>query len=100
MGKTVTPKYRVETIETDGCKNVYSWRCKGDCQGKGYGNANTKNLEAWRVAFNASFNAGGVNFHISKVADHVPHISRATLVLQATGEVVASTSMPMFEVVQ
>jgi hypothetical protein len=52
-------------------------------------------LEAYRVAMNQSFNKGGVN---EVKVGTIPHISKIVLIHQASGKVVATATMPMFEV--
>ena len=94
MGRTVTPKYRIE-VRANGLTVMsdYPW------DSKHYGRATDKNLEKWRTGMNASFQPGGVNEHISEARGTIPHISVAKLICQRTGEVVAMTKMPVFEVV-
>ncbi len=96
MGKTITPKYRVEFRDND--RNAWSifkrqiWDCKA------YGKPTAKNLATWREKMNTSFDNGGVNFHISKAAGFIVYISHAKIVSQKSGEIVAEYTMPMFEV--
>ncbi len=82
-----TPKYRIEVSYNNGT------RCSFTTWERRCGRANTKNLEAWRVRMNASFQPGGINAHINV------HISKAELVNQFTGETVAAVNAPMFETV-
>lgn len=88
MGKTITPTYRVEYRDQSG------WH--SECWS---GRATTTRLEDWRVARNSSMQPGGVNEHVAPAIGYVPHISHAKLVHQKSGEVVATTVMPMFEAV-
>ena len=93
MGRSVTPKYRVE-VSGSGCNMTpFCWNGKQD------GRANQKNLDAWRERMNASFQPGGTNWHVSEAFNSVPHISTATLIRQRDDEVVAVSKAPMFEVV-
>ena len=92
MGRTITPKYRIEFTELGGSKQQ-SWDAKS------YGRANAKNLERWRTSLNNSYLPGQVNYHISKALNTIPHVSYARLVNQKTGEVVAEAKMSTFEVV-
>jgi hypothetical protein len=105
MGRVVTPKYRVEyrdnilalgrsigdhaaTIDGRSVR-VYSQAWKG--------RATAERLEDWRKTMNQSFQAGGVNAHVSRAHGMVPHINYARIVEQRTGRVVAVATMPMFE---
>ena len=92
MGRSVTPTYRVEVRANVNMGTTYTW------DGKIHGRANEANLEKWRKALNASFQPKGVNWHVSDSLGVVPHICRATLIRQRTGEVVAEVTAPMFEV--
>ena len=92
MGRSVTPTYRVE-VQANTRMDMFSWDCKVN------GRATETNLENWRQAYNASFGPGGVNWHVSEASGVVVHISKARLIRQRTGEVVAETNAPLFEVV-
>jgi len=94
MGRSTTPTYRVAIRTND--MSVMT-----DCawNSKYHGRANQKNLETWRTTLNASFQPGGVNEHIAEARKAIPHIIAAKLIRQSTGEVVAETKMPAFEVV-
>lgn len=87
-----TPTYRVEYRSTANPHNSMAWDCRR------HGRPTDANLEKWRVAYNASFEPDGCNWHVSVATGVVLHISRAMIVRQATGTIVARTSMPMFEV--
>lgn len=87
MGKSYTPTYRVEYRDQSG------WH--SECWN---GKATEARLEQWRVARNGSMQPGGVNAHIPPALGFQPHISHAKLVHQKSGQVVATTKMPMFEV--
>ncbi len=92
MGKSYTPKYRVEYRDQAGHYHM-AWHHKRD------GVANADNLEKWRKTYNRSFQHDGTNAHIAQARGTIPHISRAELILQKTGAIVAQVTMPMFEVV-
>lgn len=92
MGRVVTPTYRVEVRMNVGSMTPFCWDCRRD------GRPTVKNLEAWRQKYNQSFQPGGVNGP-RKADDVILHISRAKVIRQSTGEVVAETVAPMFEVV-
>ena len=94
MGRSTTPTYRIEARTNDiSVINDCVWNSKY------HGRANQENLEKWRTILNASFQPGGVNEHIAEARKAVPHIIAAKLIRQSTGEVVAETKMPAFEVV-
>lgn len=86
MGRIITPTYRVEFQDQTG-EHRMAWN----------GRATKKRLEEWRKTYNASFEPGGVNDHLS--TEFVLHISHARIVHQDTGRVVCATEMPSFEVV-
>ena len=93
MAKRHIPKYIVE-IEYSTPHLIplpLVWQVRAD------GAPTKENLEAYRIALNASFKRGGANA-VSKGI--VPHISKARIVTTSRfRKVVAETTMPMFEVV-
>jgi hypothetical protein len=90
VGKVITPTYRVEYRDNASRSNSsMAWQ----------GRATQKRLEQWRKDYNKSFNHGGANYHVSQALGVVVHISHAWIINQRTGEIVAKTQMPMFEVV-
>lgn len=109
MGRTVTPKYRVEYRDNllsmgrtrpDAVSrvdrkavNIMAWKAKED------GRANAENLAKWRNGFNASFQADGSNAHLAEAFGAIPHIHFARIVRQSDDSVVAEFTAPMFEVV-
>jgi hypothetical protein len=93
MGRSITPKYRID--EKNRLGNWYpfaAWDVKSN------GKVTKASLENYRVALNASYQAGGVNAHIGKAVGYIPHHASLRLVEQKTGRVVCETHMPMFEV--
>lgn len=77
MGRTVTPKYRVE-LEQDGFRvDPMCWNSRTD------GRANAENLARFVEGFNASYR-NGVNAHLAGLHHHA-----ARLVRQADDVVVA-----------
>ena len=104
MAKRYTPKHMVEFEYATPHSNPVPvvWKAKE------YGAPTSENLEAWRVAMNASFKPGGANAVTEGI---VPHISKARILTNrhigrhrgwtptAVRVVVAETTMPMFEVV-
>lgn len=93
MGRTITPTYRVEFKDNTSGKywNSQSW------ESKAYGQPTDTNLESWRQRYNKSFGIEGVNFHCSRSVGFIIHIHTARLIRQATGEIIATTTMPAFE---
>ena len=90
MGTSRTTTYRVEyNTNLDG--NMVQTMCWK-------GRATQARLEDWRRTYNRSFQPGGCNAHLATERG-VLHITKARLVLQESGVVVARTEMPMFEVV-
>jgi hypothetical protein len=65
MGKSRTPKY---VVVLDGnAHEAMSWRVQD------YGQANSKNLEKFVMAYSKSLESGGVNAHISERLGHIPY---------------------------
>lgn len=96
MGRVITPTYRVEAAVNVLGFSFFGWDCRIN------GRPTVKNAEKWRRATNESFQPNGVNWHVSQATGVVPHITQVRIVAQKgprTGEVVAETKMPMFEVV-
>jgi len=89
MGRTTTPKYRIETrgniVLTAG-----AWR----------GRATSARLEDHVRALNKSFGTGGANAHLGDDLGFVPYISGAEIVRQEDGEVVAAWTAASFEVLE
>ena len=101
MGKSVTPKYRVETKEyhpnsTSPHWQKMVWEVKSRTNVVGYGSPNTENLFNFIIRYSESFKPGGVNQHIG----FVPAITQAKIVNQFTGQIMASWTAPMFQVVE
>ena len=61
MGKTTTPRYRVEVTCVSSCMSPIIWRVKGLYGTKGYGTPNERNLARFVQMYNDSFAVGGVN---------------------------------------
>lgn len=83
MGRTRTPKYR---LEVDGQRMCWQ------------GRATQARLLAWVRSYAASLKLGGVNQHISLALGHIPYPTRARIVNQYTGEAVAEWQAAAFEV--
>lgn len=96
MGRSITPTYRVEYSDNDGVQRRPFAKSMG-WNGKSAGRATQANLQKWRDTFNASFERGGVNEHISTAAGFVVRIGNCRIVEQATDRVVATFTAPAFE---
>lgn len=103
MGKTVTPKYRVE-YKTNGLTSAdrlswkqMIWDVSAGPNRTGYGAPSVENLMRWRDKYNASFEPNGVNFHLSESAGFILRIFNCRIVNQRTGKVVIQYTAPMFE---
>jgi hypothetical protein len=92
MGKSYTPKYRIETVEwrpgVGAYKGTFAWDGKRD------GKPSAAAASKWRESMNKSFEAGGVNAHLAGT-----RIGSIKIVEQATGSKVAEFNPPMFEVI-
>ena len=103
MGKSYTPKYRVEYLDNakrmvDPLSPRFGWKTM-TWDAKRNGAPTSANVERLRVAMNVSFLPGGVNEHVSIESGTVVHIYRMRLVHQKSGATVAETSAPAFELV-
>lgn len=99
MGTTRTPTYRVEYRDQGRAWQTAIWNVKAGVNRTGHGAPTDANAEAWRKGMNLSFQAGGTNAHLAGARGYVPHINAVRIVHQASGRVVATAVMPMFEVV-
>ncbi len=88
MGRTVTPKYRVEMIETGVMPTKMAWK----------GRATDEALRKYVFAYADSLKAGGVNEHVAKALGFVPFPQEAKIVNQFTNEVVATWKAATFQV--
>ena len=70
MGKSITPKYR---LEIDGQKQ--GWLVKE------YGKPTKKNLEKYVYDYAKSLEFGGINHHISRMLKYIPYPNYARIVL-------------------
>jgi len=87
MGRSVTPKYRMEVKTNVGYFTPSIWR----------GRATEQRLEVAVHAENKSFLPGGVNAHVANNLGAVPYIYKAKIINQMTGEVVAEYNAPAFQ---
>ncbi len=101
MGKSYTPKYRVEYRDNTMVVDMHvptmhpgriSWPSN-------LGKPTNAKAEDLRRKMNQSFQPGDVNGHVSKSLDVVVHIYRLWVIEQKTGQWVAEANMPAFEVV-
>lgn len=88
MGRSITPKYRVEAKEQNGKAWAASWR----------GRATEKRLAEYVAGTNESMKPGGVNEHVSRAVGFIPVIREARIIEQRTGEIVAHYKAPLFQV--
>ena len=89
MGRSYTPAYVVETTENFGRKQVMAWS-KPVC--------GEKKLREWLDTYNASFQKGGNNFHVSESVGYIVTASRAVLRRNLPGAAPITTVSPaMFE---
>lgn len=89
MGKTVTPKYRVEVEIEDPTRALtpFAWHTAE------YGQPNAANLEAFVARYNRSFQPGGSNEHVGPGCT----IIKARLVRQRDNGTVISYGPPEVE---
>lgn len=88
MGRTVTPKYRIESRDNMGKLSQWAWR----------GKVSASLLADYMDSYNASFQPSGANWHVSKALGVVAYHSAAKVINQRTGEIVATWSAPLFSV--
>jgi len=89
MGKSITPKYRARYRDQKGWHDIM-WK----------GRPSDARAEQTRKDYNKSFQPGGANWRVSELSGYVPHISKFEVIRNVYGgEVVASATAPMFEIV-
>ena len=66
---------------------------------KKYGRPTDVNAEQWRVKMNESYKYSGINYHVSLHYGILVHVSHVRIVRQRTGEIIASATMPTFEII-
>ena len=95
MGRSITPKYRVEESPVrlaDGRlirSTDYAWR-------REYGRPTEANLERFIDAMASSQKSGGANAHLAEAYGQIVVTSSARIVRQLDGEVVASWKASAF----
>ncbi len=106
MGKSVTPKYRVEYRTNHGFKHssnppiqAMCWDVVSRTNVTGHGKPTVENLQIWRDKFNESFLPEGVNGHLSTSAGFIVRIHWCRIVNQFTREVMCEFTAPAFEVI-
>ena len=89
MGKSFMFKYRVQV--SIAAEELYraGW----------HGRATAERLEKYIADFIDSLKVGGCNYHISKQVGWMPIPSKAEIINQKTGEVVAVWNAPKFMVI-
>jgi hypothetical protein len=85
MGRSRTPKFRIELNTNTMGKQVFAYERK----------ATTDGLVEFIVSYEKSLKPGGVNEHVCP--DRVTWVNSAQIVNQKTGRVVAEYNMPMFQ---
>ena len=102
MGKSYTPKYRVEyrdnTETTYPRFNSYPQHAHLMGWPKSLGKPSNDKAEKLRQDMNTSFNHGGTNYHVSQSTGVIIHIHTLNVIEQNTGMVIAEANMPAFEV--
>ena len=73
MGRSYTPKYRIEFWDCKGVKAQQAWR----------GSVTKKALEEWIKVYEDSLKVGGVNYHICKMLKYIPFVHKAVIIRQA-----------------
>jgi len=91
MGRSYPVKYTIETNTVGGME----WRCRRRGPYSGYGNPTEANLAKWVERFNEALKPGGCNEHLGDRC----RVSSARIVDQFSGTVVATYTVPMFQVV-
>lgn len=104
MGRSYTPKYRVEYRDNLLAMGVSAPDMRGvdgvPCHSQAWdGKPSQKALEDWRLMMNKSFQPGGSNWHVSQAFNSIPSIFYASIVRQSDRKVMFTTKAPMFEVV-
>ena len=87
MGRSITPKYR---IETRGNINISN--------GAWSGRATSARLEDHVRHLNKSFQGDGANAHLGSDLGYIPYLWSAQIVRQSDGKVVAAWVAATFEV--
>jgi len=93
MGRSVTPTFRAEVKGSGWNFDMFGWDCKIN------GRPSQMTVDHYRRSLNESFQPGGVNFHVSDSRGVIAHISTVRVIRQSTGEVVAESNAPLFEVI-
>ena len=102
MGRSTTPKH-VAVIRTNDKGHAFTpfaWRPRAKYGIPGDGVANAKNLAKFVAGYNASFEPGGTNAHLSDAVGFIVAIDYAAIYENcAGGALVAEYKAPAFEVV-
>jgi hypothetical protein len=97
MGRSYIPTYRIEyrdnTMHPMAGSHIIAYDFKRD------GKPTDDKAEAIRKKINSSFAPGGTNYDLSKLHGVLIHVQRLHIVRQSSGETVAKSTAPMFEVV-
>lgn len=95
MGKSYTPKYRIEMKDHAGW-NQSSWDVRSRANTVGMGKPTNENLKKKVYSYAKSLEIGGVNEGLSISTGFVPYPSEARIVNQFTGEIMAEWKADMF----
>lgn len=93
MGRSYTPKYRVEHGDQTGRQMPSAWRVTD------YGAPTAHRLAVWVNRMEDSYKLGRCNAHIALRLGFLPSIHYACIVNQRTGTVVAEYKAPAFKLV-
>jgi len=91
MGKSITPKYRIEIKDNSlnylDMPLAMAWNC---------GKPTTKKLEEYIYKLIDSYKIGGCNEHISLTLGYMPIPNKARIINQKTGDIVIEWNAPVF----
>lgn len=102
MGRSTTPKHVAvfKTNDTGHSMTPFAWKPRAKYGIPGDGAPNAKNLAKFVAGYNASFEPGGANAHLSEAVGFTVRIWHAAIYENcAGGEMVAEYKAPQFEVV-
>lgn len=102
MGRSTTPKHVAVFKTNDKTHGMtpFAWRPRAQYGIPGDGIANDANLAKFVAGYNASFEPGGTNEHLSDAVGFIVRIHHAAIYENcAGGAMVAEYNAPAFEVV-
>ena len=91
MGRSITPKYVIDTLDASGLTFTTAWDCKR------YGRPTAVNIENFIKLFNYSLKPGRINAHLGSEAT----VTKGTIYVNTTAprQEVATFRKPSFEVI-